>query len=134
MFACIYVPDFPVEAIVRAEPLLRERAVAVLEGKPPLVRVAALNEKARWLGIEAGMTKLQAEAFVKLYARPAPHRRIANKMLPCCTCSPAQESRIALCSILPMLLLRGWKMRSRHFAAGSFRDGTPLRFRGQDGR
>ena len=49
MFACIYVPDFPVEAIVRAEPLLRERAVAVLEGKPPLVRVVALNEKARCL-------------------------------------------------------------------------------------
>ena len=60
MFACIYIPDFPVEAIVRAEPLLRERAVAVLDGKPPVVRVVALNEKARLLGMEAGMTKLQA--------------------------------------------------------------------------
>src|ERR1019366_3587524 len=39
MFACIYIPDFPVEAIVRVEPWLREQAVAVLEGKPPLVRV-----------------------------------------------------------------------------------------------
>jgi protein ImuB len=66
MFACIYVPDFPVEAFVRAEPLLRERAVAVLEGKPPLVRVVALNEKARLLGMEAGMTKLQADAFAEL--------------------------------------------------------------------
>src|SRR5271167_1339267 len=63
MFACIHVPDFPVEAIVRAEPLLRERAVAVLEGKPPLVRVIALNEKARLLGMGAGMTKLQAAVF-----------------------------------------------------------------------
>lgn len=63
MFACIYIPDFPVEAIVRAEPLLRERAVAVLEGKPPVVRVVALNEKARLLGMEAGMTKLQAAVF-----------------------------------------------------------------------
>ena len=52
MFACIYVPDFPVEAFVRAEPLLRERAVAVLEGKPPLVRVVALNEKVE------GITKI----------------------------------------------------------------------------
>lgn len=68
MFACIYVPDFPVEAIVRAEPLLRERAVAVLEGKPPLVRVVALNEKARLLGMEAGMTKLQADAFAEVEA------------------------------------------------------------------
>jgi protein ImuB len=63
MFACIYIPNFSVEAIVRAEPLLRERAVAVLEGKPPLVHVAALNEKARLLGMEAGMTKLQAAVF-----------------------------------------------------------------------
>ncbi|HTZ89669.1 MAG TPA: DNA polymerase Y family protein [Alloacidobacterium sp.] len=63
MFACIYVPDFPVEAIVRSEPLLREHAVAVLEGKPPLARVIALNEKARGLGIGTGMTKLQAAVF-----------------------------------------------------------------------
>jgi protein ImuB len=68
MFACIYVPDFPVEAIVRAEPLLRERAVAVLDGKPPLVRVVALNEKARLLGMEVGMTKLQADTFAEVEA------------------------------------------------------------------
>ena len=41
----LYIPDFPVEAIVRAEPLLRERAVAVLEGEPPVARVVALNDK-----------------------------------------------------------------------------------------
>jgi protein ImuB len=63
MFACIYIPDFPVEAIVRVEPWLREQAVAVLEGKPPLMRVVALNEKARCLGMEVGMTKLQAAVF-----------------------------------------------------------------------
>jgi protein ImuB len=63
MFACIYVPDFPVEAIVRVEPWLREQALAVLEGKPPMVRVVALNEKARGLGMEMGMTKLQAAVF-----------------------------------------------------------------------
>jgi protein ImuB len=63
MFACIYIPDFPVEAIVRGEPLLRERAVAVLDGKAPQVCVVALNEKARGLGMEMGMTKLQAAVF-----------------------------------------------------------------------
>jgi len=63
MFACIHIPDFPVEAIVRGEPLLRARAVAVLEGKAPLTRVVALNEKARLLGMQAGMTKLQASVF-----------------------------------------------------------------------
>jgi protein ImuB len=63
MFACIYIPDFPVEAIVRSDPFLREHPVAVLDGKPPLVRVIALNEKARTMGMEAGMTKLQATMF-----------------------------------------------------------------------
>ena len=63
MFACIYVFDFSVKAIVRAEPLLREQAVAVLDGRPPLVRVIALNEKARLLGMEVNMTKLQAAVF-----------------------------------------------------------------------
>jgi protein ImuB len=63
MFACIYIPDFTMEAIVRSAPLLREQPMAVLEGKPPLMRVVALNEKARTLGMEMGMTKLQAAVF-----------------------------------------------------------------------
>src|SRR5215469_5275900 len=63
MFACVYIPDFPMAAIVRAEPLLRENAVAVLDGKPPQVRVFALNDKARLLGMEIGMTKLQSAIF-----------------------------------------------------------------------
>ncbi len=69
MFACICIPDFPMEAIVRSEPLLRERAVAVLDGKPPLVRVIALNDHARRVGIEAGMTKLQAAVFTQAVLR-----------------------------------------------------------------
>jgi protein ImuB len=60
-FACIYVPDFPVEAILRAEPELRSQAVAVIEGKPPLEKVSGANENARRAGISTGMTKLQAE-------------------------------------------------------------------------
>jgi len=74
MFACIYIPDFPVEAIVRTEPLLREQAVAVLEGNPPLTRIIALNEKARLLGMDVGMTKLQAAVFAAPEERSAPNR------------------------------------------------------------
>ena len=69
-FACIFVPDFPVEAVVRAEPRLREQAVAVLAGKPPLVKIFAVNEKARDCGVEPGMTKLQAEASPEVALRP----------------------------------------------------------------
>lgn len=78
MFAGIYIPDFPVEAIVRVEPWLREQAVAVLEGKPPLARVVALNEKARCLGMEVGMTKLQAAVFSAPANNSAPANDVAH--------------------------------------------------------
>jgi protein ImuB len=60
-FACIFVPDFTVEALLRAEPDLRSQPVAVLEGKPPLQKVYGVNEQARRAGIEPGMTRLQVE-------------------------------------------------------------------------
>lgn len=75
-FAAIFVPDFPAEAVARAEPELREQAVAVLDsapaatkaavagapnGRPLLLKVMAANERARRARISLGMTKLQAE-------------------------------------------------------------------------
>src|SRR3954468_6291651 len=63
MFAAIYIPDFPVEAVVRARPELRDHAVVVLEGTPPLAYVVALNDRARELGLRLGMTRMQAEVF-----------------------------------------------------------------------
>jgi protein ImuB len=63
LYAAIYVPDFLVAAVVRMEPALRGKAVVVLEGKPPVVLVAAVNEQAVEAGIEPGMTRSQAEAY-----------------------------------------------------------------------
>jgi len=68
--ACIYVPNFSVAAALRAEPELRARAVAILEGKPPLETIVAVNEKAGGMGIAMGMTKAQAELCAELALRP----------------------------------------------------------------
>jgi protein ImuB len=68
-FACIFVPDFPVEAILRSEPELRSRAVAVLDGKPPLQKVFAQNEIASRAGVQPGMTKLELEACSHIVLR-----------------------------------------------------------------
>ena len=65
-FASIYVPNFPVAAALRAEPELQGRALAILEGKPPLEQIIAVNEKARHMGIAPGMTKAQAELCAEL--------------------------------------------------------------------
>jgi protein ImuB len=69
-FACIFVPNFPVAAIFRAEPELRARAMAIFEGQPPLEKVFAVNESAGRMGIVPGMTKAQAELCSELTLRP----------------------------------------------------------------
>lgn len=62
-FASLFVPDFPVQAVVRLEPELQGKPVAILTGAAPLTKVFAVSQTARELGVETGMTKVQAEAF-----------------------------------------------------------------------
>jgi protein ImuB len=69
-FASIYVADFMVQAVVRAEPALRNCAIALLEGTPPLRKVVAASEAALRAGIELGMTESQAEDFCVVQVRP----------------------------------------------------------------
>src|SRR6202158_3039511 len=69
MYTCIFIPDFPVQAIIRFEQELRARPVAVLTGRPPLEKVVALNERARQTGVEVGTTKSQLEAWDNLVLR-----------------------------------------------------------------
>jgi protein ImuB len=70
LFACIFVPNFPVASLFRSEPELRSQAVAIFEGKPPLEKVFAVNENAGRIGISPGMTKAQAELCSELTLRP----------------------------------------------------------------
>ena len=67
-FASIHVPDFSIQAVVRAERVIRERAIreraiALVEGCPPQERVVAINEAAARAGINPGMAKSQAAQF-----------------------------------------------------------------------
>ena len=70
MFACIYVPNFPVAAALRAEPEPQAHAIAIYEGKPPLEQIIAVNEKSQELGISPGMSKAQAELCSDIALRP----------------------------------------------------------------
>ncbi len=69
MFACIFIPDFSVQAVIRFAPELRSRPVAVLAGRSPLEKVFSLNENARQIGVEPGATKSQLEAWEDLVLR-----------------------------------------------------------------
>ncbi len=74
MFACLYVPDFLVQAALLAETpdtraILRRSPLVVLDGPASLLKVIALNDPARSLGIGIGMTKLQVETCGRVLQR-----------------------------------------------------------------
>jgi protein ImuB len=104
LFACIFVPDFPVAAIVRNEPELCGQAVAVVDGTPPLLKVVAANELARKAGVEIGMSKLQAAARLSSNAKLTPsdiahirHRSSAQETAAhdaLCDCARAISPRV----------------------------------------
>ena len=93
MFACIFIPDFSVQAIIRFAPELRARPVAVLTGRPPLEKVVALNESTRQMGVEVGTTKSQLEAWgnLVLRARSEPQETSAHAALLDCAQSFSPE-------------------------------------------
>jgi protein ImuB len=101
MFACLYIPDFPVQATLLSEPRDKREArkqspIAVVDGPENLLRVIALNDPARKLGIRPGMTKLQAETCpgVWLRKRSAAEENAAHAGLLQCAheFSPSVES------------------------------------------
>jgi protein ImuB len=75
-FACIYIPDFMVQSVVRAEPVLRSSVLALISGKPPLWSVVAADSAALQAGIQLGMTKSQVVEFCGVEIR---HRSEAQE-------------------------------------------------------
>jgi protein ImuB len=63
LYLCLSIRDFAAQTLVRLRPELRQCPVAILDGIPPLETVFVLNERARSLGLESGMARLQAESF-----------------------------------------------------------------------
>jgi len=70
MYAVLHTPDFPVQAAARQHLELRKRSFVLLDGEPPSETVYAANKPARALGIEVGMSKLQAQSVPGITAIP----------------------------------------------------------------
>ena len=68
MYAVLHPPNFYAQAAAHPRPELRKRPFALLDGEPPAEFVIAANKAARALGVEAGMTRLQAESFPEVAA------------------------------------------------------------------
>jgi protein ImuB len=82
-FACIHIPDFLVQSMVRAEPVLGPCAIALISGAPPLWNVVAANPAALQAGIQLGMTKAQVTEFcgVEIRQRSESQERAAHAAL-----------------------------------------------------
>src|SRR5271155_4949850 len=63
-FAAIHIANFMVQAVLRAEVELREKAVALVDGTAPLIHVVAANDAAWRAGIQLGMAQTQAQLCV----------------------------------------------------------------------
>jgi protein ImuB len=63
LYACLYAREFPVQALLRLRPELREQPCVVMEGAVPLEQVCSLNTKARLLGMVRGMTRVEVDTF-----------------------------------------------------------------------
>jgi protein ImuB len=88
-FAAIYVPEFMVQAVVRAEVgastdvTLCGRAISLIDGNSPLWNVVAANAQALAAGIVLGMTKANAAQFagVEIRARSLAAEKAAHAAL-----------------------------------------------------
>jgi len=69
MYASIFIPHFQVQALVRSEPELLEKALAVVDGVPPMLRVTDTNMAAIQTGVELGMTRLKVEHLYNVAIR-----------------------------------------------------------------
>jgi protein ImuB len=63
LYACLYAREFPVQALLRLRPELKEQPCVVMEGAVPLEQVCSLNTKARLLGMVHGMTRVEVDTF-----------------------------------------------------------------------
>jgi protein ImuB len=105
MYACVYIPDFPVQAVARGDSTLCGRAIVIVDGTAPLLRAVALNGAARSMGIELGMTAVQvaqlgsgtATATLEVRRRSAAQEAATHGALLDCayTVSPRLEATAA---------------------------------------
>lgn len=111
LYACLYAKEFPAQSMLRLRPEIREKAVVVMEGEPPLQTVCAMNGKARRMGIERGMTRVEIETFdsVTILMRSIPEEASARTMLLECagTFSPRVEERSNRCEFLCVIDIAG---------------------------
>jgi protein ImuB len=101
-FACLYAPNFSLQAAWRGQPEMSERPAAVVDGTPLCSRVIAVNEKARHAGVAIGMTQTAAAELSEIHRRSEAQEQSAHAAL--LDCARAFSPRIEDTAIDTVLL------------------------------
>ncbi len=98
LYACLYVRQFPAQALLRLRPDLHGRPCVVLQGEPPAQHVCSLNTRARELGLHSGMTRVEVDTFPNpvLLSRSAKAEALTRDIL--LECAGAFSPRVEDCS------------------------------------
>ncbi|MBA4146548.1 MAG: DNA polymerase Y family protein [Verrucomicrobia bacterium] len=84
MFSVIYIPDFSLQSVLRDEPDLFLRPVALINGVEKNATIFQLTRPAREAGVCEGLTPTQAMArcgTVLIKSRSAPHEKTTTQIL-----------------------------------------------------
>ena len=110
-FACVYVREFPAQALLRLRPQLHEKPCVVMEGEPPFETVCSMNTRARLLGLRHGMTRVEVDTFIEavVLARSLQAEKAAEAVLLECVSgfSPRVECRREAAGFLCVVDIRG---------------------------
>jgi protein ImuB len=69
--ACLYVPDFPLAAVLRTQPDLHGERLAIADGQGPRAKILAVSAEAARYGVTSGLSVAQALAIdAGLIVRP----------------------------------------------------------------
>ena len=98
LYACVYVREFPAQALLRLRPELKNCACVVMEGDPPFEEVCSLNTKARLLGIQHGMSRTDVDGFpsARALSRSLKTESTVKEML--LECAGTYSPRVEDCS------------------------------------
>ncbi len=111
MYACVHVPEFQAQALLRLRRHLRGSPLAVMDGLPPRERVCAGSAVSRRDGLRNGMSRVEAESFagITLLRRALAEEERARVALLACagTYSPQVETCHAASAAVCVLSVAG---------------------------
>lgn len=111
LYACLYVKEFPAQALLRLHPEVHEKPCVVMDREPPFEILCSLNTKARLLGLRHGMTRVEVDTFsdpVVLTRSPQAEKSTKAVLLECAGAfSPRIEERSEATAFLCVLDIAG---------------------------